>query len=585
MRTIRNFKEIDMSEENTDQRFGEMFPVLTTDHVGRLMPYGEVFHFKMGEKILAQGQEELPFLLVLDGALAVDVPIMDTLRTVAVHRKGQFFGDIGMLTGRRSLVDVRAESDGQLLRIAAREFRQLVRRESGLSEVLMRAFMLRRVALVSQGLGDVVLIGHGGSRDTLRIQEFLARNAQPFAYFDLAEDPTVQDALQSFQVAMDDFPVVICRGKFVLRNPTNREVAECIDLNLGISTSRVRDVVVIGAGPAGLAAAVYAASEGLDVLVLESLAIGGQAGTSSKIENYLGFPAGISGQDLAVAGYAQAQKFSAEFLLAHAVTRIECDEQPYMLHLDSGDLIRSKSIVVATGVQYRKLDLPNLERFEGVGIYYGATFVEGRLCRDEEVIVVGGGNSAGQAAIFLSEIASHVHVFIRGENLESSMSNYLIRRITDSRRITLHPRTEMQELLGDEKLEAVVYADHQNGVKKHKAIKHLFLMTGAKPNTGWLNGCMELDDKGFVITGKDVLSTPRGLNLERNGMTPELLETSLPGVFAVGDVRSGNVKRVASAVGEGSIVIHLVHRFLEQLNTLSTQGISRDETLLGVSQG
>ncbi len=542
----------------------QLFPTLDARQIARFVDLGQVSKMRGGEIIVKQGERDLPFLLVIQGAIEVLWPTAQGNEVIAIHTAGQFFGDVGMLSGRRSLVDVRVKEGGSLVRIDRAKLQELVQNDSNLSEILMRAFILRRLELIANGWGDVVLLGSRSSPGTLRIKEFLSRNGHPYSYVDIDGDSGVQPVLDHFRVTADEIPIVICRGQYVLRNPTNREIANCLELNEGIDESRVRDVIVVGAGPSGLAAAVYAASEGLDVLVIEVVAPGGQAGSSSKIENYLGFPTGISGHELATSAYAQAQKFGAKIMIAREVTKIECDQKPYRVQLDRDTHVTANSIVIASGAQYRKLPLPNLSHFEGAGVYYGATFIEAQLCLDHEVIVVGGGNSAGQAAVFLAQTAKHVHVLIRSGQLSDTMSRYLIRRIEESDTITLHPFTEIESLEGAACLEAVTWRNNRTESVERQEIGHLFLMTGAMPNTKWLDGCLALDEKGFVKTGSTLgaedLSDPRWLS----NRTPELLETSLPAVFAVGDVRSGNVKRVASAVGEGSIVIHLVHKAILQ---------------------
>jgi thioredoxin reductase (NADPH) len=428
----------------------------------------------------------------------------------------------------------------------------------------MRAFILRRVELIAAGVGDIVLVGSTYSAGTLRIKEFLMRNGHPYSYIDLERDPDVQNLVDSFKISASEIPVLICRGQLALRNPSNQQIADCLGFNESVDQIHVRDLVVIGAGPSGLAAAVYGASEGLDVLMLETSSPGGQAGSSSKIENYLGFPTGISGQELAARANLQAEKFGAHTLIAKA-TRLICDRKPYVVELESGTQIIARTVVIATGAQYRKLPLENLSRFEGAGVYYGATFVEAQLCGGDEVIVIGGGNSAGQAAVFLAQTVKRVHMLIRSTGLAASMSRYLIRRIENSPTIILRPQTEIVAVEGGgDHLDSVYWRNSQTGqTEKHK-ISHVFVMTGADPNTRWLNGCIALDDKGFIKTGPDLLPdnlSVAGWPLMRQ---PYLLETSLPGVFAVGDVRGGNIKRVASAVGEGSIAISFVHRVLQE---------------------
>jgi len=453
--------------------------------------------------------------------------------------------------------------EGDVLVIGPQGLRRLIQEDSEVSEVIMRAFILRRVALIADGLGDATLIGSAHSAGTLRLQEFLTRNAHPYAFVDVDRDADVQALLDRFHVGVEDVPIVICRGDIVLKNPSNEAVAECFGLNAAIDHGRLRDLVVVGAGPGGLAAAVYAASEGLDVLVVETNAPGGQAGTSSKIENYLGFPTGISGQALAGRALAQAEKFGAELAVVSRAEQFACDApNGFEIRLSNGTAVHARAIIIASGVQYRRLPLGNLARFEGAGVYYAATTTEARLCGDEEVAVVGGANSAGQAAVFLAAQARHVHVLIRGPGLADTMSRYLIRRIEETRNITLHPHTELVALDGDDRLRSVTWRGPE-GTATHP-LAHVFLMIGAQPNTAWLGGCVALDDKGFVKTGTDLTAEDLSRTRWPVARPPFLFETSRHRVFAVGDVRSGSVKRVASAVGEGSVCVQLVHRSLAE---------------------
>jgi thioredoxin reductase (NADPH) len=409
-----------------------------------------------------------------------------------------------------------------------------------------------------------VLIGSIHSLDTLRIKEFLSRNGHPYSYIDLDRDAEVQELMDRFGVSESDLPVTICRGELVLRNPTNQEIASCLGFNEGIDQTHVRDLVIVGAGPAGLAAAVYGASEGLDVLVLESNSPGGQAGSSSKIENYLGFPTGISGQELAGRAYTQAQKFGAQMIIAQDAKGLACDRKPYAIEMGDNQRVPARAIVIATGAQYRKLPFANLSQFEGAGLYYGATHLEAQLCGGEEVIVVGGGNSAGQAAVFLAQSARRVYVLIRSGGLVESMSRYLIRRIEENPKIELRVRTEIIALEGNDHLERVKWRDNRTGEVETRNISHVFSMTGAVPNSHWLQGCVALDPQGFIKTGSDLSAQELAAAHWPLARAPFLLETSLPGVFAVGDVRRGNIKRVASAVGEGSIAVSFVHQVLSE---------------------
>jgi thioredoxin reductase (NADPH) len=451
---------------------------------------------------------------------------------------------------------------GEVLAISPEVLRRLVHADVELSDIFLRAFILRRVGLIAKTPGDAVLIGSSHSAATLRIREFLTRNAQPHEYLDVEKDHQVQALFDRFGLRLEDVPVVICRYDRVLKSPSNEEVADCLGLTAALDACQVRDLVVVGAGPAGLAAAVYGASEGLDVLVLEANAPGGQAGSSSKIENYLGFPTGISGQALAGRALTQAQKFGAEVSIARTAVSLLCEGRPYRLELKTGGSVRARAVVVATGAQYRKLPLPDLGRFEGVGVYYGATPVELQMCSGEEVIIVGGGNSAGQAAVYLAATVGHVHVLVRGPGLSATMSRYLIQRIEEHPKITLRPFSVLEALEGGEHLERVRIRDSRSGEVETRPVRHAFLMTGADPNTDWLRHCVALDEKGFVKTGQDLTRS----DLERWPLSrpPHLLETSTPAVFAVGDVRAGSVKRVASAVGEGSICVQLVHKVLAE---------------------
>ena len=467
-------------------------------------------------------------------------------------------------SGRPGLVRARALTESELLEIDVATLRHIVQTDTELSEIFLRAFVRRRAMLIAQSFGDLVLIGSRFSADSLRLKEFLARNGQPYTYFELERDSSVQAMLENFGISPQDVPVLVCHNRPALRNPTNAEVANCLGFNTEIEEGRIYDLIVLGAGPAGLAAAVYAASEGLDVLVLESNAPGGQAGSSSRIENYLGFPTGITGQELAGRAFIQAEKFGAYIAIARAATGLKCDRRPFSVECAGSEPVRGHALIIASGAEYRKLPLANLAQFEGLGVYYGATQLEGQFCANEEVVVVGGGNSAGQAAVFLSGIAKHVHILVRAPGLAESMSRYLVRRIEESRTITLRSRTEIVSLEGSGHLERLSWSNRETGATETHEIRHLFSMTGASPNTAWLQGCVALDEKQFIKTGGDLL--PEDLQAANWPLRrqPYLFETSVPRVFAVGDVRSRSVKRVASAVGEGSVAVQLVHRVLAE---------------------
>src|SRR3954470_23582718 len=550
-----------MAEVQADRR-EQMFPRLSPEQIQRLSRLGERRSVSRGTVLFDQGDATRSFHVLISGAMEIVQPVDGREEPITIHRPGEFTGETTMLTGRRSLVRGRMTEDGELLVMTPEALRKVVQTDSELSELFLRAFILRRVALIAASIGDAVLIGSAHSSATLRIREFLTRNAQPHAYLDVDKDAGVQALLDRFQVRLEDVPVVICRYDRVLKNPTNEEIADCLGLNVALEPGHVRDLIVVGAGPAGLAAAVYGASEGLAVLVLEANAPGGQAGSSSKIENYLGFPTGISGLALASRALTQAQKFGAEVSIARTAVTLICKQHPYRLEIASGGSVRARAVILATGAQYRKLPLPELARFEGVGVYYGATSVERQFCGDEEVVVVGGGNSAGQAAVYLAEAAGHVFVLVRGPGLAATMSRYLIQRIDEHPRITLRPFTQLEALEGGDRLEQLRVRDSRSGETETRKIRHAFLMTGADPKTDWLRGCVAMDEKGFVKTGPDLgRADLEGWPLPR---PPLLLETSMPAVFAVGDVRAGSVKRVASAVGEGSICVQLVHKVLAE---------------------
>ena len=543
---------------------GEAFPTLTAEQISRIRPLSRVRTVRVGEILFEPGDSDIPFFVLLSGSMEIVQPGLQGERPIVSHEAGGFTGEITMISGRRGLVRGRVTAAGEFLEMTNTELRTLVARDAELSEILMRAFILRRVELINRGQGNVILLGSRHSAQTLRLREFLTRNGHPHTYVDLDSDTTYQDLLDHFHVTLEEIPVVICNNRTVLRGPSIQELARCLGLNAHITAAEVRDLVIVGAGPAGLAAAVYGASEGLNALVIEAESPGGQAGSSSKIENYLGFPMGISGNELAGRAAAQAQKFGAKVLIANSVTRLNCERRPYELSVDCGQVIRARTVVIASGAQYNKPNIDNLKKFEGQGVYYGATYIEAQLCGKEDVIVVGGGNSAGQAAVYLSQTASRVHMLVRARQLSDTMSRYLIQRIEENPTIEMHYRTEIVGLDGGTQLERVTWQDKNTGETSTHDIRHLFIMAGASPRTEWLKDCVALDNKGFILTGRDLDPVIQNFHWPLLRV-PLMLETSLPGVFAVGDVRAGNVKRVASAVGEGSIAISLVHRVLAEL--------------------
>ena len=544
----------------------QTFPVLTPSQITRVRTCcSKLRQVRSGDVLFEPGDTNVPFFVLLSGSMEIVQPDLAGEQPIAKHGPGEFSGEMTMISGRQCLVRGRVTEPGEFLELSAEGLRSLLAKDAELSEILMRAFILRRLALINRGLGNVILLGSRHSANTLRLREFLTRNEHPYAYVDLDMDKTSQELLDRFEVKLDSVPIVVCNARSVLRNPSIQELAECLGLNSAIDESQIRDLIIVGAGPSGLAAAVYGASEGLDVLVIETATPGGQAGASSKIENYLGFPTGLSGQELAARAIAQTEKFGAKMMVAHSVERLDCEKHPYKVVLDNGTKLAARAVVIATGAQYNKPRIANLAQFEGRGVYYGATHMESQLCEEEDVIVVGGGNSSGQAAVFLSQTARKVHMLVRSGRLSDTMSRYLIQRIEQNPAIDLRCQTEIVGLSGDAHLERVCWQDKSSGETSDHDIRHVFVMAGASPRTDWLQGCLALDAKGFILTGRDLEVPIEGRLAWKLTRPPQMLETSLPGVFAVGDVRSGNVKRVASAVGEGAIAIHLVHRILAEL--------------------
>ena len=544
----------------------EAFPVLTPAQIDRIRPYGTLRTVRAGEILFEAGDLGIACFVVLSGELDAVITRLSGEHVFASHGPGNFSGDMVVISGAGSMARGRVAESGEFLEVTANALRSLIAKDAELSDIFMRAFIHRRLTLIAGDMGNVVILGSRHSANTLRLREFLIRNGQPHAYVDLDSDITAQELLDRFNVKIDEIPVVICSGKVVQRNPTTQQLAQCLGLSGRVDESRILDVAIVGAGPAGLAAAVYAASEGLDTVVVEADLPGGQAGSSSKIENYLGFPTGVSGLELTRRGVVQAEKFGAQMMVGERVVKFQCDQRPYRLALENGDILQARSIIIAAGAQYNTPKVANLKKFEGNGIYYAATFMESQLCGGDEVVVIGGGNSAGQAAIFLAETAKKVYMLVRGKTLSETMSRYLTQRIMTHPLIELHLETELVSLEGDSHLERVTWLERSTGVRSTREIRHVFVMTGASPRSDWLRGCVALDHQGFVLTGRDLdpvlADAPQKWPL---GRPPQMLETSLPAVFAVGDIRSGNVKRVASAVGEGAISIHLVHSALAEI--------------------
>lgn len=533
-------------------RYHQMFPVLTEAEVDRVRRFGSPCHYAKGELLYRAGSICPGMFLLLSGK--VRIVIRDGLGHRIVHtytQRGEFTSDITQLSSKPAVVDAHVIEAVEAVLLRPNQLSAMVISEADLGEKIMRALILRRVLAIERGQG-AVLVGAPGNDRLLALQDFLRRNAFPNMALDAEQDADAIALLERLTPQPDDFPLVVCPNGTVLRNPDVGQLASCLGLIPEFDPTHVYDVAIIGAGPAGLATAVYAASEGLSVAVFDCRAPGGQAGTSARIENYLGFPTGITGQALAGRAFVQAQKFGAHIGIPCEVKALYCDKHPLVVELADARRILARTVVIASGAEYRRPVVEGLARFERCGVYYWATPIEARLCRKEPVLLVGGGNSAGQAVVFLASHAEHVHMFIRGASLEQSMSHYLIERIGSLPNVTLHTRIELTALEGDGRLERVHYRG-AGGIEGSMTVHHLFVFIGAEPNTSWLKTCgVSLDSKGFVLTGTDVAEAP---------VQTLLLQTSVEGVFAIGDVRSGSTKRVASAVGEGAAVVAQIHRF------------------------
>ena len=551
---------VDTLPDTLASRRHQMFPVLTDADLARIRRFGQVRRYKRGERLVAAGEPAPGMFVVLKGTtVSSQRDGLGSVVPIAKQGPGQFLGEVAQLSGRHALVDGHAETDVETLLVPPEQLRALIIAEADLGERIVRALILRRVGLIEAGASGPVLIGEPHSPDMLRLQTFLKRNGYPHHAVDAKHDTAAATMFAQYGAAGDQV-LVICPNGSVLLDPSEEVLGRCLGMLDTASRDALYDVVVVGAGPAGLATAVYAASEGLHVLVLDCRSFGGQAGASARIENYLGFPTGISGQALAGRAFVQAQKFGAEILIPAQAAALDCtrarSDGELTLALTDGRKLRSRTVVIASGARYRRPDVPRLAEFEGRGVWYWASALEARMCAQSEIVLVGGGNSAGQAAVFLAGHASNVHLLVRGPGLAASMSRYLIDRIDATPNIELHPHTQLTRLHGDLPggLDAVTWRNGQTGLEDQRPIHHVFLFVGADPETGWLAGCgVARDSNGFVLTGK-------ACSLLAPGATP--LESNVPGVFAVGDVRSGSVKRVGGAIGEGAAVVALIHQYL-----------------------
>ena len=535
-----------------------LFPRLNQSQIAQIEKRAELKSYQDGEVLYQTGTRDFSSYVVKEGEIEIVNRSDGESKTVTVVRPGQFSGDVALITGNPAVVDAIAKGNCLALEISAPNLRRLLQENSPISDIFVQAFIARKKRLDElPGFTGLRVIGSRFSRDTLRIRDFLAKNRVWFTWIDLESDSQIDALLEQLEIAVADTPVVTNGDLWLLKNPTNEKLAELLGIKTPLKDT-VYDLAVVGAGPAGLAAAVYGASEGLNTVVLEKTAPGGQAGSSSKIENYMGFPTGISGTELASRAYLQAKKFGVQFSIPVEVVGLELENSYHRLRLASGEAVFSRCVLIATGVAYRQLNIEGYEQFEGQGIYYSATTVEAQLCQNSQVIVVGGGNSAGQAAIFLSQSASKVLLLIRGGNLSEKMSKYLVQRIEQSDNIELLTHTEINKMIGDDILRAVELRHNQTGQTQTVEAAAIFIFVGAKPLTDWLPDEIDLDEKGFIKTGTGVADSPNWSARRQ----PFLLETSRVGVFAAGDVRSDSIKRVASSVGEGSMTVKLVHQLL-----------------------
>jgi thioredoxin reductase (NADPH) len=534
------------------------FPRLDEGQLARLRQLGEVRQVKPGDVLFAEGDPESDFFVIESGMVAIVQGYGAEDRVIAMHGSKRFLGELSMITGQRIYLSGVVRDGGEVIQVPLAKRREVVAEDKGLSDLILAAFIARRSILIDARTG-IKLIGSRFSADTRRLREFLARNRMPHQWTDLEEDEHADALLSGLAVKPEDTPVVIGSGGEILRNPTNAELAKSIGLGARGQVPALCDLLVVGAGPAGLAAALYAASEGLDTQGIEAVATGGQAGTSARIENYLGFPAGVSGSELTQRAGVQALKFGVRLTTPAAAMRLTTSPGRHEVELSTGEVATGRAVVIATGAQYRRPDVPRLEEFEMGGVYYAATQAEAQLCSGDPVVIVGGGNSAGQAAMFLSQQASECRLLIRGNDLGKSMSRYLVDQIERNDSVKVCLNTEVVELGGDRELASVTVADSATGERSAVPAKALFVFIGASPHTEWLDGQLATDDAGFLLTGHELADEDLA---EYRGNRPLFLETSRPGIFAVGDVHSGSIKRVASAVGEGSMAVRLVHERL-----------------------
>ena len=544
-----------VSGETADSH--EVFPRLTADQLNVLMTWGQRRTAEVGDFLYRAGERVDEVLAVLSGRVALVQSDPDGDHAVEVHRQGRVLGELGMLEGQPAMFSARMVEAGQIVAVPTAHLRDVTLRDSVLGETILRAFLIRRARLIERGAG-MRIIGSSYAPDTRRLLDFATRNRLPYKWIDHEKEPDVDAFLRRMNVARTDTPIVILRTGKLLRNPSNAQVAAELGILVTPSPIGLCDLLVVGAGPAGLAASVYGASDGLSVTTVDAIAVGGQASTTSRIENYVGFPAGISGAELTERAVLQARRFGVRLVVPAKVTALALDEGHFRVELGSQDVVRARAVVVASGARYRRLDVPGLARFETANVYYEATINERQACGGQPVAVVGGGNSAGQAAVYLAATTRTVYLLVRDRSLGAKMSQYLADQIESDPRITVMTHTEIRELHGDQFLTAIEVEDATTGLRKDLAVRALFVFIGAEPQSSWLAGAVQLDRNGFVLTGTDL----DGSSDQTPHKHRSILETSQPGIFAAGDVRRGATRRVAAAMGEGAIAVALVNQYL-----------------------